>query len=108
MVYQRRDEKRDSKSQINARVTSKELSEVKEAAQLYGLSVSEYTRRKLLGLRLPKPKSDAAMIRELNRLGGLLKLVHTESNGIYSKDTAEAIQAIRKYIEVLSDDREKD
>lgn len=105
MSHSRRAEKANSKSQINARVTQKELEEVKEAAQLYGLSVSEYTRRKVLGLKLPNAKTDAAMIRELNRLGGLLKLVHSESNGVYSKDTAEAIQAIRKYIEVLSGDR---
>ena len=35
-------------------------------------------------------RTDATTIRELRRLGGLLKKVHVDSGGAYSKETASA------------------
>jgi hypothetical protein len=38
---------------------------------------------------------------ELRRLGGLLKKIHTESNGIYSKQTAELLSLIASQLKAL-------
>ena len=52
-------------------------------------------------------QTDAVMVRELRRLGGLLKHIHNETQGRYSRDTAEALHSIKAYIEALSRDRQK-
>jgi hypothetical protein len=49
--------------------------------------------------------ADAVMLKELRRIGGLLKHIHNESAGVYSKDTAGALVALKAYIEKLSHDR---
>ncbi|MBI5981630.1 MobB mobilization protein, partial [Clostridium perfringens] len=49
--------------------------------------------------------ADAVMLKELRRIGGLLKHIHNESGGVYSKDTAGALVALKAYIERLSRDR---
>lgn len=58
---------------LSLRVTQEEKKRIAEYAAFFGLSVSEYMRRRILGGRLPIPKTDALAIRELRRLGGLLK-----------------------------------
>lgn len=91
---------------ITVRLTPAEKAKLREDADLAGLSVSELVRRRYFG----KPilaSTDRAMIRELRRLGGLLKHIHTQSDGVYSKETAQALVAITAYIEQLSHDRQK-
>ncbi|MEY3786648.1 MAG: hypothetical protein RLZ75_855 [Pseudomonadota bacterium] len=69
-----------------------------------GLSMSELVRRRYFG----KPiiaNADNIMIKELRRTGGLLKLIHNESKGAYSNQTAEALNVLKEYIERLSSDR---
>jgi hypothetical protein len=44
------------------------------------------------------------MLKELRRIGGLLKHIHSESGGVYSKATAQALVALKDYIERLSHD----
>jgi hypothetical protein len=68
--------------------------------------MSELVRRRYFG-RPIIANADAIMIKELRRLGGLLKHVHNESNGVNSKETAEALIALKAYIENLSDGRQK-
>lgn len=41
------------------------------------------------------------MINELRRTVGLLKHIHNESKGVYSRDTAEAILAVKKFMVYL-------
>ena len=47
-------------------------------------------------------RTDATTIRELRRLGGLLKKVHLDSGGAYSKETASALAALRAAIDRLA------
>jgi hypothetical protein len=89
---------------INVRLTAAEKARLKEDADLAGLSMSELVRRRYFG-RPIIANADAVMLKELRRIGGLLKHVHNESNGIYSKDTAGALVALKAYIEKLSHDR---
>jgi hypothetical protein len=43
-------------------------------------------------------RTDATTIRELRRLGGLLKKVHVDSGGAYSRETAAALAELRAAI----------
>ena len=89
---------------INVRLTATEKTRLKEDADLAGLSLSELVRRRYFG----KPiiaNADAVMIKELRRVGGLLKHVHNESKGRYNQDTAAALTVLKAYIEKLSHDR---
>lgn len=89
---------------VNVRVTAAEKSDLKDTADLAGLSVSEYIRRRALG-RSVLAQADAVTIKELRRLGGLVKHTHTTSGGAYSQETAAALVALRGYIEQLAQGR---
>ena len=91
---------------INVRLTAAEKARLKEDADLAGLSMSELVRRRYFG-RPIIASANAVMLKELRRLGGLLKHVHNESNGVYSRDTAGALVALKAYIEKLSHDRQE-
>jgi len=89
---------------INVRLTVPEKEKLKEDADLAGLSMSELVRRRYFG-RPIIANADAIMLKELRRIGGLLKSVHIESNGAYSEITAKALAELRTYIHRLSNDR---
>lgn len=89
---------------INVRLTVTEKGRLKEDSDLAGLSMSELVRRRYFG-RPIIANADAVMLKELRRIGGLLKHVHNQSDGAYSKDTAGALVALKAYIERLSRDR---
>ena len=92
---------------INIRVTEYELKKIKEDAEESGLSLSEYGRRRLLGLRV-NSKLDVRVVGELRKLGGLIKHLHNESNGMYSNESAEMLRAITKYIQNLMEGTQND
>ena len=54
-------------------MTSAEAKSLKEQAANAGLTVSEYMRRRMFGGRPIVARTDSQTIRELRRLGGLLK-----------------------------------
>ena len=89
---------------INVRLTATEKSRLKEDADLAGLSLSELVRRRYFG-RPIIANADAVMLKELRRIGGLLKHVHNESKGRYSQDTAATLTVMKAYIETLSHGR---
>lgn len=82
---------------VNIRVTAEERGAVAEQAEIAGLTVSAYCRRLIRG-RVVSAKADTTVIRELRKLGGLLKLVHVESCGVYSAATAAALADLRSAI----------
>lgn len=86
---------------LNVRLTSAEKAKLQEDADLAGLSMSELVRRRYFG-RPIVANADAVMIKELRRLGGLLKHVHTESGGTYSAATSAALGELRAYLQKLS------
>jgi hypothetical protein len=86
---------------LNVRLTASEKARLKEDAELAGLSMSELVRRRYFG-RPILASADAVMLKELRRLGGLLKHVHLESGGAYSESTADALGELRGYIAKLS------
>ena len=82
---------------VNIRLTAGERAAVAENADTAGLTVSAYCRRLILG-RTVHAHGNTAVIRELRRLGGLLKAVHVQSNGAYSAATATALNDLRDAI----------
>lgn len=88
-------------ARLNVRLPAGELARIKDDAEMSNMSMSEIVRCRYFG----KPviaKHDELMIKELRRVGGLLKLVHTESNGSYSKETAAALSQVSNLIKELS------
>jgi hypothetical protein len=58
---------------VTLRVTPEEKSLLQERVSIIGVSLSAYVRHRIIGGRPIVPRVDEAMIRELRRLGGLLK-----------------------------------
>lgn len=92
---------------IGVRVTAGEKVRLREDAALASLSVSELVRRRYFG-RPILARADQAMVRELRRLGDLLKSIRAESGGTQPQQTEEALRAVVAAIERLGDDRQKD
>lgn len=62
-----------AKKWLSLRATPEEKKRIAEYAAALGIPVSEYMRRRIFGGRMPVPRTDAGAVRELRRLGGLLK-----------------------------------
>lgn len=86
---------------VNVRLTTAEKARLLEDAAIAGLTISALSRRRMLGRRIVA-NVDAAMIRELRRLGGLLKHLHVESAGAYSEQTSDVLRTVQSAIERLS------
>lgn len=82
---------------LDVRVAPGEKVEVRAIAKAAGLPVSELVRLRVLG-RPVVGRTDATTIRELRRLGGLLKMVHLDSGGAYSEQTGKALSELRAAI----------
>ena len=63
--------------------------------------MAELVRNRALGRPIVS-RTDATTIRELRRLGGLLKKVHTDSRGAYSQATAGALRDLHAAIRTLA------
>lgn len=86
---------------VNVRLTNDEKVRLKDDADTAALSMSELIRRRYFG-RPILAQADTVMVKELRRLGGLLKQVHTTSNSAYSNETATLLSDISRFIEILS------
>ncbi len=86
---------------LDVRVAPGEKAQLRAIAEAAGIVVAELVRRRALG-RPVVSRTDATTIRELRRLGGLLKMVHVESRGAYSRETAAALAALHATIRRLA------
>jgi len=86
---------------IGVRVTAGEKARLREDAALASLSVSELVRRRYFG-RPILARADQAMVRELRRLGGLLKLWLTD-DARTARFGADTILALLGKIEATQD-----
>ena len=88
------------------RLSAEENERLARQADVAGISVSEYIRRLCFGGRPITSRTDSQTIRELRRLGGLLK--HNfenvrEAGGYQALPKMEAsLEAVRRAIERLS------
>ena len=83
---------------VNVRLTERDHARLRDEAESAGMSVSAYCRRRMLG-HVVIPHTDRVVIRELRRLGGLAKQLHTQSGGAYSEHTAGALADLRAAIQ---------
>src|SRR5450432_2577749 len=86
---------------VDVRVAPGEKQLLRAIAQRAGLAVSELVRLRALG-RPVVCRTDATTIRELRRLGGLLKKVHLDSGAAYSQQTAAALRTLHAAIARLA------
>ena len=82
---------------LDVRVAPEEKEQLCRIAAGAGISVAELVRARALD-RPVVSRTDATTIRELRRLGGLLKKVHIDSGAAYSRETAAALTALRAAI----------
>ena len=86
---------------LDVRVSPDEKERLRALAARAGLPVAEMVRLRALG-RPVVPRTDETTIRELRRLGGLLKKVHVDSRGAYSAATASALAELRAAVSRLA------
>jgi hypothetical protein len=86
---------------LDVRIAPGEKAQLGAVALGAGLTVAELVRLRALG-RPVVSRTDASTIRELRRLGGLLKMVHVESRGAYQQATADALAALAQAIKALA------
>jgi hypothetical protein len=86
---------------VDVRVAPGEKDQLRGIARVAGLGVSDLVRLRALG-RPVVCRTDATTIRELRRLGGLLKKVHVDSGGAYSQQTAAALRTLHATIARLA------
>lgn len=91
---------------VNVRITKAEKERLREDAEISGLTISEVMRRRYF--RKPiLSKTDAAVLRELRRLGGLLKYVDANNAGYYSLEVKRTLKTLNTYLKSLIHDSEK-
>ncbi len=88
-------------ARLDVRVSPAEKKQLGGIAREAGLPVAELVRLRALG-RPVVSRTDATTIRELRRLGGLLKMVHVESGGAYRQQTAELLTMLRAAVGKLA------
>jgi hypothetical protein len=98
----KRTEKEKRTRKITFRLSESEYAQISDDMAVCGLSVSGLARRRVLGQRVAS-KADLAVLGELRRLGGLFKHSYTETGGIYSELTAQAIMDISNCVKTLAE-----
>ena len=83
------------------RLSADEDARLVDQADVAGLSVSEYMRRLFFGGRPIVARTDGQMIRELRRMGGLLK--HLGERSDHAAEMREVLQSIRQAIDRLAE-----
>lgn len=97
-------EQEQRRIRISVRLTRKERDFLAGEADISGLSLSSFIRKRALGRRISS-KADLRVLAELRRLGGLLKHLHNETGAIYSDLTAGCLREIVAYIHDLNENR---
>lgn len=93
-------------SRRTVRMTAEENERLREQASNAGLSVAEYMRRLMFGGRPIIARTDMQTIRELRRLGGLLKhhfgLVRESGRPEAIAKMSQTLESIQYAIETMS------
>jgi hypothetical protein len=86
---------------LDVRVSPEEKQQLRSLAARAGMPVAELVRLRALNNPVV-PRTDETTIRDLRRLGGLLKKVHVDSRGAYSTATAAALADLHAAVRVLA------
>lgn len=85
---------------INVRLTTEEKDRLRDDADIADMSMSALVRARYFG-RPVVANVDVVMVKELKRLGRLLKHLHNESGGVLGAQSKDVLISIRKYIDTL-------
>ena len=88
-------------AKIAVRLTTEEKQRLALDAQVAGLSMSALVRARYFGRKITS-NTDLTMIASLNRLAGLLKSIHNESDGEYAPETSAMLVQISDAIRAIS------
>ena len=80
-------------ARLTVRFRPEEMRELLNQAELSGLNVSELVRQRALGRRVAAA-TDLKMLSELRRIGGLVKHLFNETNGLYHKKTSALLNEL--------------
>jgi hypothetical protein len=78
---------------LTVRFRLDELNGLLEQADMSGLSVSELVRRRALKMRVVSV-TDLRTLSELRRIGGLVKHLFNETNGLYRQKTSALLDEL--------------
>jgi hypothetical protein len=92
-------EKKEKRLTVRFRLD--EMAELEAQSEITGMSLPELIRRRAMQRRIV-PATDLKTISELRRIGGLIKLVHNETNGLYRQKTSALLDELRAAIVRLS------
>ena len=76
------------------RFKPEEIVELEQQAHLDGLTLSELIRRRALKRRV-LPAVDLRLIAELRKIGGLVKMIYSETGGMYSRKTSAILDELQ-------------
>jgi hypothetical protein len=82
---------------LTIRLDDAEYEKICSESKGIGVTLSAYSRAKLIKgvIRVPQyAKIDAQSVSQLSKLGGLFKITHLESGGLYSEKTAAILDKI--------------
>ena len=91
---------------LTVRFRPEELKNLSGQADTSGLCVSELVRRRALRMRVV-PVTDLKMISELRRIGGLIKHMFNETNGLYQHKTSVLLDELHSTIVRIGQQREE-
>lgn len=91
-------------TKIAVRLTSEEKQRLADDAEVAGLSMSALVRARYFGRKITA-NTDSTMIASLNRLAGMLKNIHNESDGAYAPETSAMLGQIADAIRTISKSR---
>lgn len=103
-----RDELR-RRHKVTIRFDDAEYERANSDAEKLGATLSSYIRAKISRgfVRIPQyAKIDTASINQLSKLGGLMKKIHTESDGFYREQTAAILGEIRNILVAIHREQE--
>jgi len=86
---------------IRVRLTETEYNNLIHQVEKSGLTLAEFIRRCASGRKIIS-RVEQNLVNELRRQGGLMKLIHNESGGVYSEKTAAAIEEMRSVVRALT------
>ena len=79
---------------LTVRFRPGELEELLNQAEISGLNISELVRRRALEKRVAAV-TDLKMLSELRRIGGLIKHLFNETNGLYRHKTSALLDELQ-------------
>jgi hypothetical protein len=91
---------------LTVRFCTGELKELSSQAEVSGLSVSELVRRRALEKRVAVV-ADLKMLSELRRIGGLVKHIFNETNGLYRQKTSALLNELHAAAIRIGQNREE-